>query len=377
MEHSVDIAHFDRLLAGTADPGTVLLDARDAEDSQLWHPEGPGIPAFANVSYTEFVEDEDGALSRLPEADSVYVICARGRSSQYVTGVLRQRGINAINVDGGMLAWAAHHRIVRLNDAAEAFAIYQVVRPAKGCLSYIVASGGEALVVDATRYGDVYQEFAVRNGLHIGATADTHLHADHLSGSPGLSRDSGSGYHLADEDAQGSALTRDAMPKQFEIGGAKIRVLTLPVPGHTLGSTALLVDDRYLISGDTLLPEGVGRPDLGNKAREWTQFLYDSLSRVLGKLDPQTVVLPAHAASAAQFDARGACERRLGPLLEGAAIADREAFLDSVEERVAHSSQPAAYAEIRKVNLGAPVSAQRAEELEVGMNKCALSSAPA
>ncbi len=377
MNHSVDIAHFDRLLQGAADPGTVLLDARNAEDSQQWRPEGPGIPAFANVSYTEFVEDEDGALSRLPQADSVYVICARGRSSQYVAGVLRQRGINAINVDGGMLAWAAHHRIVRLNGDADAFAIYQVVRPAKGCLSYIVASGGEALIVDATRYGDVYLEFAARNGLRIGATADTHLHADHLSGSSGLSHDSGSGYHLADEDAQGSALTRDAMPKQFDIGGAKIRVLTLPVPGHTLGSTALLVDDRYLVSGDTLLPEGVGRPDLGNKAREWTRFLYESLSGVLGKLDPQTVVLPAHAASAAQFDVRGACERRLGPLLAAAAIADRDAFLESVEERVSHSSQPAAYAEIRKINLGAPVTAARAEELEVGMNKCALSSAPA
>lgn len=375
MNYSVDIAHFDRLLGGNAEPGTVLLDARDAEDSAQWHPEGPGIPTFANVSYTEFVEDEDGALARLPKADSIYVICARGRTSQYVTGVLRQRGLNAINVNGGMLAWAAHHRIVRLNDPADAFAIYQVVRPAKGCLSYIVASDGEALIVDATRYGDVYRDFAERSELRIGATADTHLHADHLSGSPALSREAGAGYHLADEDAQGSALTRDPMPKSFEIGGAKIRVLTLPVPGHTLGSTALLVNERYLISGDTLLPEGVGRPDLGNKAREWTQYLYESLSGVLGKLDPQTTVLPAHAASAAQFDARGACERHLGTLLASAAIADRDAFVESVEERVSHSSQPAAYAEIRKVNLGAPVSAERAEELEVGMNKCALSSA--
>ena len=375
MNHSVDIAHFDRLLQGSADPGTVLLDARDAEDSQQWRPEGPGIPNFANISYGEFVQDEEGALSRLPGAESIYVICARGRSSVAVTNMLRQRGLNAINVEGGMLAWAAHHRIVRLNDDSDAFAVYQVVRPAKGCLSYIVASGGEALVVDATRYSDVYRDFAERNGLRIVATADTHLHADHLSGSPALSRDAGSSYHLADEDARGSQLKRDAMPARFDVGCAKITIMTLPVPGHTLGSTALLVNDRYLISGDTLLPEGVGRPDLGNKAHEWTQFLYESLSGVLGKLDPQTAVLPAHAASAAQFDARGACERVLGPLLAGAAITDRDAFVESVEERVSHSTQPVAYAEIRKVNLGAPVSAARAEELEVGMNKCALSSA--
>lgn len=376
MEHSVDIAHFDRLLQGN-DSGAVLLDARSALDSQRWHPDGPGIATFANVPYSEFVEDEDGALARVPQADSIYVLCARGQSSQYVTGVLRERGRNAINVEGGMMAWAAHHRVIHLNDAGDGVAIYQVVRPAKGCLSYMVCSGGEALIVDATRYGGVYREFAERNTLRIVAVADTHLHADHLSGGAALSSESGAGYHLADEDAQGSALQRQAMPKHFEIGDAKIRVLTLPVPGHTLGSTALLVNDRYLISGDTLLPEGVGRPDLGNKAREWTEYLYQSLSEVLGKLDPQTAALPAHAASAAQFDARGACQRELGTLLATAKIADRGAFVDGVEERVSRSSQPAAYAEIRKINLGGPASPERAQELEIGMNQCALSSATA
>lgn len=376
VEHSIDIASFDRLLQGTGGQGMVLLDARDADDSAQWHPEGPGIATFANVPYDEFVADENVALANVPQTDSIYVMCTRGKTSQYVTSVLRRHGRNAINVDGGMMAWAAHHRIIPLG-IADDVAIYQVVRPAKGCLSYIVCSGGEALVVDATRYPEVYEQFAQRNGVRIVAVADTHLHADHLSGGAALSRETGASYHLADEDAQGSALARNGMPKRFKIGNAGVRVLTLPVPGHTLGSTALLVNDRYLISGDTLLPEGVGRPDLGNKAREWTEYLYQSLSGVLGRLDPETVVLPAHAASAAQFDARGACERRLGPLLASAAIADRDAFVESVQERVSHSSQPAAYAEIRKINLGERASPEKMQELEVGMNKCALSSASA
>src|SRR6266576_3294512 len=151
MEHSVDIAHFDRLLQGVNDSGALLLDARNAPDSQRWRPEGPGVAAFANIPYAEFVEDEDAALARVPDAASIYVLCARGQSSQYVTGVLRQRGRNAINVEGGMMAWSAHHRVVQLNAAGDEFGIYQVVRPAKGCLSYIVRSDGQALVVDATR----------------------------------------------------------------------------------------------------------------------------------------------------------------------------------------------------------------------------------
>lgn len=374
-DYSIDIASFDRLLQGGGESGMVLLDARNTLASQRWRPEGPGVQTFVNVPYDEFVEDQDAALARVPEATPLYVMCARGITSQYVTGVLRERGRNAINVEGGMTAWAAYHRTVRLNDSNDTFAIYQIARPAKGCLSYVVSANGQALVVDASRYDDFYQEFAERHHLRIAGVADTHLHADHVSGGAQLSRDAGSGYHLGDEDARGSALRYDAMPKKFEIGGASVAVLTLPVPGHTLGSTALLVNDRYLISGDTLLPEGVGRPDLGNKAHEWTQYLYDSLSGVLGKLNPQTVVLPAHAASAAQFDSRGAIERQLGDLLQAAAIGDRDAFIAAVEERVAQSKQPAAYAEIRKINLGEAAPEEKKQELEIGMNQCALASA--
>lgn len=376
-DHSIDIASFDRLLQGRGNSGMVLLDARNPMASERWRPDGPGVQTFLNVPYDDFVEDEDAALARVPQGTPVYVMCARGISSQYVTGVLRERGRNAINVEGGMTAWGAYHRAVRLNDPGDAFAIYQIARPAKGCLSYIISANGEALVVDASRYDDFYQEFVAQNNLRIVGVADTHLHADHISGGSALSADTGTGYHLGDDDAQGSALRYSSMPKQFDIGGATIKVLTLPVPGHTLGSTAFLVNDRYLVSGDTLLPDSVGRPDLGNNAHEWTEYLYNSLSGVLGKLDPQTVVLPAHAATAAQFDARGTIERKLGNLLQAAAITDRAAFISEVEERVAQSQQPAAYAEIRKINLGEPAPDEKKQELEIGMNQCALSPAKA
>jgi glyoxylase-like metal-dependent hydrolase (beta-lactamase superfamily II) len=280
--------------------------------------------------------------------------------------------VNASNITGGMKQWAAYHRIVRINPQADDFAIYQVVRPAKGCLSYLIVAGGEAIAVDCTRYTDVYHELAEKLGARLSGVVDTHLHADHISGSAGLASETGSAYHLADEDATGGTVRRDSIPKRIDVGSVKVRVLSLPVPGHTLGSTALLIADRYLISGDTLLPDGVGRPDLGNKAHEWTGFLYDSLSDVLGKLDPKTTVLPAHVAAAKQCDERGACVRVLGDLLAAQASADRSAFVARVEELVSRSSQPPEYAEIRRVNLGESKPAERIEELEVGVNKCAV-----
>lgn len=368
----IDAVQLDRMLLAGAG-GAWILDARDPADAERWRPDGPGLAGYINVSSDEFVNDEDAAIARLPEAP-LWVICARGNSSKFVTGRLRERGLNARNIAGGMKNWAAYHRTVRVNASSDEFDIYQVVRPAKGCLSYLIVAGGEAVAVDCTRYAGVYQELAEKMGARLIAVIDTHLHADHISGSAGLASDVGSSYHLADEDAAGSTLQRDAIPRQFDVGSVNVRVLSMPVPGHTLGSTALLIADRYLISGDTLLPDGVGRPDLGNKAHEWTEYLYDSLSGVLGKLDPKTAVLPAHVASVNQYDARGACVRVLGELLAAQASADRGAFVARVEEIVSRSTQPPEYAEIRRVNLGESKPAERIEELEVGVNRCALSS---
>lgn len=375
MEHDgAGVERLDEVLLNRGS-GAFLLDVRNPIEAARWRPQGPGLRGYANVPYYEFIEDEDAAASRVPVDARAYVLCAKGGSSAYVAGVLREHGIAATNIEGGMIAWAAYQRFVRVNAAADGFAIYQAVRPAKGCLSYIVGARGEAAIVDASRNLETYTQFARRHKLRIVATVDTHLHADHISGSAALAARESVPYYLAREDAAGAALAREDMPRALWVGNVPIEIVTLPVPGHTLGSTALLVDNRYLISGDTLLPEGVGRPDLGNKAREWSGFLYDSLHDVIGRLNGETLVLPAHAASADDYDARGACVRTLSGLLTEANIADRTAFLERVEETVSHSTQPAEYAEIRRVNLGEAVTPEKAEELEIGMNRCALSSA--
>jgi hypothetical protein len=64
----------------------------------------------------------------------------------------------------------------------------------------------------------------------------------------------------------------------------------------------------------------------------------------------------------------------LNELLRAGSISDRGAFLERVQQAVAQSTQPSEYAEIRRVNLGTPVSAEKVEELEIGMNRCALAS---
>jgi len=371
---AIGVPDFDRVLLGEGGAGTCLLDVRNPIEAMRWRPEGPGIERYANVPYFDFVDDEDEAFERVPDASQYYVLCAKGLSSNYVAGILRDRGLNALNIGDGMNAWAAYHRTVRVSGPGDGFAIYQFARPAKGCLSYLVVAGKDALIVDCTRFGDLYQSFAEQLGVHVVGVVDTHLHADHVSGGAGIAKELGAPYHLADDDAENCALDRVSIPRSFELEDVSVRVLSIPIPGHTLGSTALLIGDRYLISGDTLLPDGVGRPDLGNKAREWTELLYDSVHEVLGKLDPRTIVLPAHVGSSKQYDARGACVRQLNELLSLQPTGDRGAFLERVSSLVEGSSQPPEYTAIRKVNLGHG-AAEKIEELEIGVNRCALVAA--
>jgi glyoxylase-like metal-dependent hydrolase (beta-lactamase superfamily II) len=371
----MDIRAFDRALLTRGGPPHFLLDVRNPIEAARWRPEGPGLTGYLNLPYFAFVEDEDDAAARVPVASEVLVLCAKGGSSAYVADVLLARGMNASNIEGGMTAWAAHHRIEQINPQSDAFALYQAVRPAKGCLSYIIISDGEALIADSSRHIEAYQDFVDRLGARIVCVVDTHLHADHVSGGAALSNEAAAAYFLADEDAAGAAIAHSAMPRCIRIGKTPIDIVTLAVPGHTMGSTALLIDKRYLISGDTLLPDGVGRPDLGNKAREWTGLLYESLAGVLARLQPNTVVLPAHASSATHYDDRGVCTRRLGDLLAVQPLSDREGFVEMTARAAEATTQPAEYAQIRRVNLGEPATAEELESLEIGVNKCALASA--
>ncbi|HEY1977642.1 MAG TPA: MBL fold metallo-hydrolase [Candidatus Baltobacteraceae bacterium] len=275
----IDVAKLDHLLTAPKPSGDLILDTRDPQAAARWHPEGHGA-RYLNVPYDAFESDAEAAVAQLPQdAQNVHVLCARGISAADIAEILRGHGIAAGIVQGGMAAWATYHRVVRVSAPDEAFAIYQVVRPAKGCLSYLVVSGTQALAIDCTRLTDVYRDLAERLGVTLVGIADTHLHADHVSGSSALASGAAP-YYLADDDAEGATVARESIPRTIDVGETPIRVLSLPVPGHTLGSTAFSVGGRYLISGDTLLPDGIGRPDLGNHAREWTEHLYDSDRRL-------------------------------------------------------------------------------------------------
>ena len=107
-----------------------------------------------------------------------------------------ERGLEAYTLEGGMKAWNMAWNTAEVSVAGTDARVIQVRRTGKGCLSYLVGSGGEAAVIDASLDPEVYIELAKQRGWKIARVLDTHVHADHLSRSRGLAELVGATLHM-------------------------------------------------------------------------------------------------------------------------------------------------------------------------------------
>lgn len=175
-----------------------------------------------------------------------------------------------------------------------------------GCLahaSYLLASEGEAVVVDPQRDVEIYLQAAEANQLAIRHIFETHLHADFVSGHQELASRTGARIYIGEQaEAQFPHITaRDGF--QLQVG--KMRITALETPGHTPESICLLITDEEkssapwaILTGDTLFLGDVGRPDLSKRysPAQLAEMLYDSLHHKILTLDDSVLVYPAHGA---------------------------------------------------------------------------------
>src|SRR5699024_11742869 len=82
-------------------------------------------------------------------------------------------------------------------------------------------------------------------------------------------------------------------------------------PGHTIGSTSLIVDRQYLMTGDILFINSIGRPDLAGKADAWVDDLRQTLYARYTDLSKNIIVLPAHFGQMDEIDDTGTVLERL------------------------------------------------------------------
>ncbi len=214
--------------------------------------------------------------------------------------------------------------------------------------------------------------------------ADTHVHADYISGAPAMARELGVPYYLHPADNlwpyDGTPgrleLTAIGEGTQLELGGRTVRVAH--TPGHTEGSVTFLVGEpgaeTAAFAGDFLFVDSIGRPDLAGKMDAWIGDLWDSLERSRTEWAPQVRLLPAHYASEGERNADRTVDRSYGEAREANAtlrISDPAEFRSWIESHV--SAPPEAYPHIKAINVGlAEVTPQQADVLEAGKNECAV-----
>jgi len=157
--------------------------------------------------------------------------------------------------------------------------------------TYLLAErmGGEALLIDPVlEHVDNYLKLISELDLKLVFALDTHIHADHVTGTGQLANSTGC-FSAIGEQAQAECISREFTDGEL-IKADNLAVRALYTPGHTDDSYSFTMDDR-VFTGDTLLIRGTGRTDFQNGD---PSAQYDSLFNKLLKLPEETLVYPAH-----------------------------------------------------------------------------------
>jgi len=252
--------------------------------------------------------------------------------------------------------------------------IYQIYRTARGCMSHIVVSGGEAFVIDSNRHVEKIIAFTDSLGAKITHVIDTHLHADHISGGIDLAQKTGAPFFMNPIDADGATFKFEELRDGMEIKAAGNNFIAIQTPGHTLGITSLLLNGKHLFTGDTIMKTDMGRPDLGGKAEEWAGMLYKTLFKKLKSLGDDIIILPSHADSVKEQGENGVVSLTLGGARRDSELfrlTDYKEFINYIISSL--QEIPDSYHEMRKANLGiiSPDEAKK-KELEIGKNLCVM-----
>jgi glyoxylase-like metal-dependent hydrolase (beta-lactamase superfamily II)/rhodanese-related sulfurtransferase len=344
-----------------------LLDVRD---DATWSIEAPAA-TLRHVPAATVLADPAAVAGELP--GPAVVVCTRGITAARVAEALREHGADVEVLEGGMRAWLGVLQARAVDLGVPGLTVHQIQRPGRGCLSYLVASGGRALVVDPTPDGAFHLALANELGVEITDVVDTHLHADHLSGARALAAQTGATLRLpaaALERGVVYAAAVRALRDGDELSLGDVTVRALALPGHTSDMTGLLVAGRALIGGDSLFADGLARPDLQRRdpegARAMARRLHQTLRGRVLTLDPGTILLPGHTHPGvlAEAIAPALADVRVPEL----ALDDADAFADALLTDM--PARPANFETVIAVNAG---TEPYDPDLEAGGNSCASS----
>lgn len=236
-----------------------------------------------------------------------------------------------------------------------------VLTPGLGDNSYLLASGGDAAVVDPQRDASRLLGLAESKGLTIRLVLETHVHNDYVSGAVELAAATGS--QIVAPASAGYGFDVHGVREGDEVRLGELRIVALETPGHTPEHTSYLVyegDDvpSAVFTGGSLMVGGAGRTDLlgPDRTDALTRAQFRTLRR-LAALPDIVQVLPTHGAGS--FCGAGpAPVERVSTMLEerrrnGAlAAADEETFVR--QQLSGLLAFPAYYRNMAPINRAGP-----------------------
>ena len=166
----------------------------------------------------------------------------------------------------------------------------QLFDPESSTLSYLLADDrGNAVLIDPVfEHVDRYALLLGSLKLALRWVLDTHVHADHITGSQALKQLTGATTVIAKSCG---APGYDRLLSDGEVlGFGDERIEVIATPGHTPGSLCYLWRDR-LFTGDTLMINACGRTDFQQGS---AVAMYHSIVDKLFTLPDETLVYPGH-----------------------------------------------------------------------------------
>lgn len=345
-----------------------ILDIRPIQERTEWFIPGS---VYYNA-YDKLKANNHDALQglHLDKTVPVVTICAGGKTSMIAASLLQRQGFEAYSLQGGMKGWSLSWNTAKLSFPD--FEIIQFRRTGKGCLSYLIASNKEAIIIDASLPVEAYQEILVKEKFTLKHVIETHIHADHLSRSKQLAESNNATLHLPVPNKVNFDFVPVTDKTVFQTGNISIKAIQ--TPGHTLESTSYLINEKVLLTGDTLFTNGVGRPDLkanNDEAMQKSKMLFQSLQKLLA-LNENIIVLPAHTSQPVEFD-NNPIQTTIRSIKQNVAMLQlkEDAFINTILQRIPPT--PANYLSIAEKNIKGDFGDINPVDLEAGANRCAIS----
>lgn len=175
-------------------------------------------------------------------------------------------------------------------------------------------------------------------GYELKATIETHMHADHITAAGELRDKTGCDSYAPEHSGATCANHFLKGGDQIQIGNLVLK--TIHTPGHTPCSISLLLNGKYVFTGDALFVRGCGRTDFqgGN-----TEALYNSITNQLFQLPDDTIVFPGHDYKGFVYSTIGE-EKKWNPRIANKTLEEFKSIMDNLnlpEPKKIHEAVPA------------------------------------